>query len=453
MVAASLPHTNFESCSGREGFTEGEIKMGNYLFKAEAPPPVVLVPPLFERPQLTERSRMLESSYDLLFSKLARAKLFRDYFEEADYTLGRIILQPADDPRVDVTATVRAQRTGVPGARVGGEAVFRMQRDANDPYTFWDLMAGSSNNILKFRACSYDPLTKLGVFAVAPVLTKKRVEGEDFGSIGFRYSTNLLSAGFVASPLMLDIFHSRAWLVSKVGPFTAGVQYKPYTSLGELQPTSWDDRRNWSIAVDYGTASKGVLKPSFNFCLEVIGDSKLIASYYHHLVVQRRVKNPLEDEAVVGITNYVDVGFEFETRLREDEEVDEALRQPTSMQLAASWQANKNVLLKAKIGTVSSVLAFCFKSWWQPSVTFSFAVARDHLTDKTRFGFGIRSENFGGVSYERADPNYVMLTPSKTHEAEGIMRDLNQRPVLQDDVDSGRSEKLPAELRPLDDIL
>lgn len=46
-----------------------------------------------------------------------------------------------------------------------------------------------------------------------------------------------------------------------------------------------------------------------------------------------------------------------------------------------------------------------------------------------------------------------MLTPSKTHTAEGIMRDMGKRPMLEEDVVSGRSEGLPSELRPLDNIL
>lgn len=49
---------------------------------------------------------MAESSYDLLFSKLARARLFDMYFAEAQQVLAGLVLQPADDPRVDVTACV-----------------------------------------------------------------------------------------------------------------------------------------------------------------------------------------------------------------------------------------------------------------------------------------------------------------------------------------------------------
>lgn len=49
---------------------------------------------------------MTESSYDLMFSKLARARLFNMYFDESRNILAHFVLQPADDPRVDVTARV-----------------------------------------------------------------------------------------------------------------------------------------------------------------------------------------------------------------------------------------------------------------------------------------------------------------------------------------------------------
>ncbi|CAM6124004.1 unnamed protein product [Calypogeia fissa] len=422
--------------------------MGN-IFPKEAPPPVVLVPPLFDRPELATRSRMTESSYDILFSKLARARLFREYFEEADQLLGRIMLQPPHDSRVDVTATVRAPRSDIAPDNVSGEAIFRFQRDWVDPNTFFDVTVSNSNNVLKVRACTFDPVTGLGVFASAPLISNRRVEVDNFGIIGLRYSTNEVSMGAVASPLARSVKHARAWVVGKLGPITAGVQYKPDV-LGDLEFKSWDDPRNWSVAIEYGTSGKGPLNPSFGFCIEVCGDYKLMASYYHHLVVQRRVKNPFEEADVVGITNYIDLGFEFEQRLRESAS---SPTQQTNMQLAGSWQPNKNFLFKAKLGSLNSSLALCFKSWWQPSFTFSFAVAKDHFSGKPRYGFGVRTENFGAVSYERADPNYVMLTPSKTHTAERIMRDLGKRPMLLEDVVSGRPEGLPSELRPLDDVL
>lgn len=52
------------------------------------------------------RCRMLESSYNMLFGKLALRCLFEDYFEEARHFSTRIMLKPIDDPHVDLIATV-----------------------------------------------------------------------------------------------------------------------------------------------------------------------------------------------------------------------------------------------------------------------------------------------------------------------------------------------------------
>jgi hypothetical protein len=71
-----------------------------------APPPVVLVPPLFDFPPIAARNRMLESSYDVVFGKLALRCLFNDYFQEPKHFITRIMLKPIDDPHVDLIATV-----------------------------------------------------------------------------------------------------------------------------------------------------------------------------------------------------------------------------------------------------------------------------------------------------------------------------------------------------------
>ena len=49
---------------------------------------------------------MLESSYNLLFGKLALKCLFDDYFDEARHFSTVIMLKPIDDPHVDLVATV-----------------------------------------------------------------------------------------------------------------------------------------------------------------------------------------------------------------------------------------------------------------------------------------------------------------------------------------------------------
>lgn len=49
---------------------------------------------------------MLQSSYDLLFGKLALKCLFGDYFEQSRHFSTMIMLKPIDDPHVDLVATV-----------------------------------------------------------------------------------------------------------------------------------------------------------------------------------------------------------------------------------------------------------------------------------------------------------------------------------------------------------
>lgn len=83
--------------------------MWKWLFSREPappPPPVVLVPPLFDFPPLAARNRMLHSSYDVVFGKLALTSLFEDYFHQARNFTTRIMLKPIEDPHVDLIATV-----------------------------------------------------------------------------------------------------------------------------------------------------------------------------------------------------------------------------------------------------------------------------------------------------------------------------------------------------------
>uniref|UniRef100_A0A2P2KQY4 Uncharacterized protein n=1 Tax=Rhizophora mucronata TaxID=61149 RepID=A0A2P2KQY4_RHIMU len=124
----------------------------------------------------------------------------------------------------------------------------------------------------------------------------------------------------------------------------------------------------------------------------------------------------------------------------------------STFQVAASWQANKNFLVKGKVGPLSSSIVLAFKSWWKPSFTFNISATRDRTSPKTSCGFGIRVENLREASYQRADPNFVMLTPSKEHLAEGILKH-GKRPMLQSDINAGNFEGLPRELRPLGKIL
>lgn len=410
----------------------------------EPPPPVVLVPPLFDFPPLAARTRMLESSYDMLFGKLALRTLFHDYFEEARHFSSILMLKPIDDPNVDLVATVSCPLDHEAHETIVGNALFRWQREVDDPHNFMDLFVSNSDPVLQLRSCAFYPRYGLGAFGIFPVLTSKRVKSEDYGVVGLRYSSQNVSIGATLLPFaQQDEFPKSAWLVSKMGRLTVGMQYEPlYESKDGAK---YKNPMNWNAAIGYGVGSGSPLSPSFNFCLELAKYSQFIASFYQHVVVQRRVKNPLEEDEVVGITNYIDFGFELQTR------IDDAKTQipDSTFQVAASWQANKNLLLKGKVGPLSSTLALAFKSWWKPSFTLNISATRDRIARKTSYGFGIRVENLREASYQRADPNFVMLTPSKEHLAEGVVWESGKRPMLQSDVLAGNFDDLPRELRPL----
>ncbi|XP_011047315.1 PREDICTED: uncharacterized protein LOC105141704 [Populus euphratica] len=423
--------------------------MGNLMNK-EPPPPMVLVPPLFDFPPLAARTRMLESSYNILFGKLALKCLFDDYFEEASHFATRIMLKPIDDPHVDFIATLSGPLNHKPEENIVGNALFRWQSDLDDPHSFMDLFVSSSDPILQMRSSAYYPKYGFGAFGIFPLLMRKRISTEDYGVVGLRYGSENLSVGATLMPLATKYESPKhAWLVSKMGRLTVGVQYEP--QYGTKDGAKYKNLMNWSAAVGYGVGSGSPLSPSFNFSLELAKTSQFVASFYQHVVVQRRVKNPLEENEIVGITNYIDFGFELQTRV-DDPKTSNNIPDST-FQAAASWQANKNFLLKGKVGPLSSTLAFAFKSWWKPSFTFNISATRDRIIGKTSYGFGIRIENLREASYQRADPNFVMLTPSKEHLAEGIIWKIGKRPMLQSDVNAGNFDDLPRELRPLGKIL
>ncbi|KAF6157376.1 hypothetical protein GIB67_004314 [Kingdonia uniflora] len=407
--------------------------MGNYLVK-EPPPPMVLVPPLFDYPPMAARVRMLESSYDMLFGKIAMKCLFEDYFDKAEEFSTRIMLKPIDDPNVDLIATVSVPMDHKPEEKIVGNALFRWQRDVDDPNTFMDIFVTNTEPILRMRSCVFLPKCGIGAFGIFPLLGKKRISSENLGTIGLRYGSENLSVGATITPFSHNM-PSSVWLVSRMGRLTTGVQYKPDSE--NKDGANYNDLRNWSCAVGYWLGSSSPMSPSFNFALE--------------LARSNLVKNPLEENEIVGITNYIDFGFELNTRIDEGEPSSGV--QESSFQVVTSWQANKNFLFKGKVGPLSSSLALVFRSWWKPSFTFSISAVRDRTVGNTALGFGIRVEDLREARYQRADPNYVMLTPTKEHLAEGIQWKVGSKPMLQSDIDSENFESLPRGLRPTDKIL
>lgn len=89
---------------------------------------------------------------------------------------------------------------------------------------------------------------------------------------------------------------------------------------------------------------------------------------------------------MIGITNYVDIGFQMVT------DVDSADR--STMRLGASWQVNKNVMVKARAGLDGFSASAIFRSWWQPAFTLGAVVGYDLRSGQARAGATVAVESY-----------------------------------------------------------
>ncbi|KAK6946939.1 LOW QUALITY PROTEIN: hypothetical protein RJ641_000412, partial [Dillenia turbinata] len=235
------------------------------------------------------------------------------------------------------------------------------------------------------RSCAYYPKFGFGASGIFPFLSNKRVSSEDYGVMGLRYGSGNLSFGAAFMPLsfmtILSVpgeFPKNAWLISKMGRLIVGVQYEP--QLGSKDVAKYKNLNNW---MGYRLGSVSPLSPSFNYALELAKSSGFIALFYQHFVVQRPVNNQFEENEIVGIANYIDFGFELKARV-DDVQLSKTVPD-SAFHIAASWQANKNFLVKEKVGPLSSSVALAFKSWCKPSFTFSVSgfdiLAMNHEED------------------------------------------------------------------------
>jgi hypothetical protein len=121
---------------------------------------------------------------------------------------------------------------------------------------------------------------------------------------------------------------------------------------------------------------------------------EFIASYFHHLNVRRNIHNPLEKKQNRSINNYIDLAMEVVYRndcvplaagaspalasassssASAAPAMSVALA-PPSLRLGASWQLNKNSMLKVRVQDDSVSALYALKSWWDPSASAAFSV-------------------------------------------------------------------------------
>lgn len=258
---------------------------------------------------------------------------------------------------------------------------------------------------------STDPGTS--IFARLPLFNSNN-NNQFQSKLGLRYDSLNRSSGFHCNPI--DQSTIGGWISSSTDNLRGGVEwnyslnqsnqpafnyalyYTPNRSLTSLIPNYEVGLQlnNWNIHNAIGGFNN-----SANNNLE------LIASYYHHLVVHRSVRNPLESKSAVGIINYIDLGLEMIHKFNNNTAIDS--NNPASVRLASSWQLNKNSLVKFRLSDQSIAGCIAFKSWFTPSSTISATIQRSFNesidNNKTKLGLAVSIENFGSVLFGQSNEN------------------------------------------------
>ena len=139
---------------------------------------------------------------------------------------------------------------------------------------------------------------------------------------------------------------------------------------------------------------------------------------------RRSVYNVLEDpNAVVGITNYVDLALQMAYRRGEG----------LALRGGAAWQLNRCWLLKAATGPEATTATLAFKSWHAllnatAALTARVAHSRGARAD---LGLSVTLENEGDVLYERGPRDRLTGVPTLVSCPPEADRDMVVRRVLE----------------------
>ena len=400
--------------------------MGVYLSSLASsdntPPSVVLVPPLITPREGRARSRFAKSAYELAFHQPNLRSLFTDFLRTDSQVYGVARFSPPDNDRLAVTASIAVPNSAT--ASSGGGLTLRYQPIPEHPYTFFDIRAKTRNDISSavIRGCAMMPEQNLALFGVLPLTEASATDSLQFGA---RYTSPDFSVGSIINPSR-NVLH-RAWMVKRLGrQLLIGMQVAPEAAMDQLGSSPEYRRQFYDTCINttsYALAYTALNKLSngtsgFTAVVELHEHRRLALSFLHHMTVQRTVHNPLEKGDVVGISNYIDVGLQMITHVHAEPQPS-----PAVMRVAASWQANKNVLVKASAGLDGICLSGVLRSWWQPAFTVGAAVRHSlQRGSSVRYGLTLNVETWRNLRYERA-PEGLKMTGAR----------VTQRHVASDD--------------------
>ncbi|KXZ43071.1 hypothetical protein GPECTOR_104g77 [Gonium pectorale] len=339
------------------------------------------------------------------------------------------------------------------------------------------------------RASLLHPPSGLGAFLTAPLA--KQLSGQA-AKVGLRYSSVSATAGAVLVPRTGRL--EEVWAAGRLGSLTLGAQLGPAEELTRPPPppssssplpppssgavaaapggadsttaaaacplpapsglgsgSGISTTSPLDLDLDFGSLGRmgvrslllayaplprpGAPAPSFTASVEMRSDRSLTFSFFQHVAATRHVVNPFEEDEVVGITNYLDIGLQLTTApaggaagcvpgtaaaslARRSSGGGGGGRKsggggapaaggggsgalPASVNLAAAWQVNKNWLLKARVGSDSAAAAVGVRVWHAVSAYLTACVSLQYATGLPRYGAELVVENFGPLRYER----------------------------------------------------
>lgn len=119
-------------------------------------------------------------------------------------------------------------------------------------------------------------------------------------------------------------------------------------------------------------------------------------SYFQHFVTRRRIQNPMEEDHVTHITNYIDVGAEVAVEA-----------ESMSFGIGTSWQINKNNLVKGRLNQNGAQASYIFKTWANPSFIVALTTGLNFQTGRPMHGIAVTCEAaLGQPEFDRAGINY-----------------------------------------------
>eukprot|EP01138_Halocafeteria_seosinensis_P016005 gb/GECG01016333.1/.p1 GENE.gb/GECG01016333.1/~~gb/GECG01016333.1/.p1 ORF type:complete len:427 (+),score=31.97 gb/GECG01016333.1/:1-1281(+) len=407
------------------------------LVSREALPDVDLLPPKFVKPE-HPLTRLQKSPFEYLFGAQKRQELLQSYYSTEGGISFRLGMKPDIDEKVDVSlqsATDAAYKVSSAQARLG------YREDESNP-VWQGTISGSTESGLTSTFSMFDVVHGFGAYTILPLEKLALIASPSARSVHHDDTVERdisevevggrcvnpgrgLAAGVQLSPF--SNAPTRLWMIGNYRKIlTFGAQL--HADFGKMQEgTDSRFRSNkqqaplapwWSPsmrALDMGLSFHQDLLYEMTVAIDGLNE-ELVAGYIHQMTVRRPVWNIFEDENVKGIYNYVDVGFELRRSIHPPYQ--------SNVSVGASWQLNKNVLLKGKLGTNSTAVSLATKSWWDPEATVALTASYDREHKEPRFGVSFALEKGGNPEYRKAIRGYQQSAANRALQSR---ESINQR--------------------------